>query len=90
MSANKLVRQSRNLVKKNGILPQNGENRTRNKLDEVSVKTVQDFYENDEYSRMMPRKRHCVSVREPNGEKVNIQKRLILSNLKELYAAFSV
>ena len=45
-------------------------------------------YESDENSRMCPGMKETVNVWDSNGEKVKYQKRLVLSNLKELYAAW--
>ena len=42
------------------------------------------FYENDENSRLMPGKKDCVSI----AKNVHMQKRLILSSLKELFESF--
>ena len=83
-----LARQSKQLVKTSGILPQTGKKKPSHVIDENVIKCVQDFYQNDEHSRMMPGKKDCVSVRQADGKKINIQKRLILCNLKELYTAF--
>lgn len=48
---------------------------------------IQDFYQSDENGRILPGKKDCVSVR-INGKKQNVQKRLILCNLRELYLHF--
>lgn len=47
-------------------------------------KIVEDFYCDDMYSRMMPGKKDYVSL----GHGQNMQKRLILCNLRELYTEF--
>ena len=57
-----------------------------NELKEEIVR----FYENDENSRMCPGMKDTVSIRNKDGEKVKHQKRLVLSNLCELYAAWKV
>lgn len=46
------------------------------------------FYESDENSRMCPGMKDSVSVRNKDGEKVQHQKQLILSNLKELHSSW--
>ena len=81
-----MARKSKQLVRDKGILstpnPKPGYSLPRH-----SVNLIKDFYESDDISRAMPGKKDFVSVRE--GEKrVHIQKRLILSNLKEVYYAF--
>lgn len=45
---------------------------------------MKSFYRDDEISRPMPGKKDFLSVRE-GGEKVHLQKRLLLCNLKEVY-----
>ena len=50
-------------------------------------KQVEDWYCSDEISRMMPGKKDYVSVFD-GVERVHIQKRLILCNLKEAYNKF--
>ena len=46
------------------------------------------YYECDDVSRVYPGKKDTVSVRLTNGESEKKQKRLVLANLKELYADF--
>ncbi|MCG8624127.1 MAG: hypothetical protein MJE68_19305, partial [Proteobacteria bacterium] len=48
----------------------------------------QSFYESDESSHLMPGMKDFVSIKQPDGKRVHIQKRLILSNLRELYLNF--
>ena len=54
------------------------------KLSKEVEEAVSAFYENDQFSRCMPGKKDCVSI----AKHVFVQKRLILSNLKELFLAF--
>ena len=56
-------------------------------LNNATANAVSDFYNSDSISRLMPGKRDCVSMR-VNGIKENIQKRLILCNLREAYKQF--
>ena len=53
-------------------------------LSKNVIDNVVGFYENDEFSRLMPGKKDYVSI----GRNVHKQKRLILSNIKELFCAF--
>lgn len=53
------------------------------------VKIVKDFYEDDDVSRMMPGMKDTKSFRE-GGVKVKKQKRIILSNLREIYKEFKL
>ncbi len=56
-------------------------------LEEETVVAVQSFYYHDDVSRAMPGKKDCLSVMD-HGEKVKKSKRLVLANLKEIYALF--
>ena len=78
-----MVRKARTLAKEEGIcsLPDPGAGK---KLPSKTIKCVQDFYEDDEFSRIMPGAKDFVSI----GKNEHVQKRLILCNLKELYTAF--
>ena len=55
-----------------------------NELHESVKNLVREFYCDDENSRLLPGKKDFVSI----GKKHHIQKRLILSNLKELHSSF--
>lgn len=83
-----LVHKTRDLVKKQGVLPKVESKKPSNILDIDTIKTVETFYQNDDYSRMMPGKTDCKSIRRQDGSKEYVQKRLLLCNLKELYADF--
>ena len=56
---------------------------TRKRISDDTLQAVQATYEDDEYTRLMPGKSDCVSVKG-----VKHQKRLILSNMRELYQKF--
>lgn len=85
-ASNYMVRKAKHLVKVKGIMstpnPKSG-----NPLPSHVADLVAEFYESDEVSRMMPGKKDFVSVRK-GGQRVHMQKRLILSNLKEAYQLF--
>lgn len=49
---------------------------------------VNKFYETDNVSRLMPGLKDCVSLKQNSGKREQIQKRLLLGNLNELYALF--
>ena len=55
-----------------------------NKLKEEILQ----FYESDENSRMCSGKKDTVSITNKDGDKIKHQKRLVLSNLCELYATW--
>ena len=72
-----------NLVKSNGILALPNPKRGKNISWEVK-EAVLHFYEDDEFSRLMPGAKDFVSI----GKKTHVQKRLLLCNLNELYIAY--
>lgn len=84
--SNYMARKAKELVKSKGILsnpnPKHGCG-----LSLMTVNLVKDFYEFDDFSRIMPGKKDFVSVRQ-GDKRVHIQKRLLLSNLKEMYQKF--
>ena len=54
------------------------------RFPQATIKIVESFYQDDEYTRQMPGRKDYLSV----GNQIHVQKRLILSNLKELFAEF--
>ena len=54
-----------------------------------TVQLVTSFYLSDAISCMMPGKKDCISIR-VNGEKEHVQKRLLLSSIREAYQQFQV
>ena len=56
-------------------------------LPPLTVQLIHEFYQSDDVSRVMPGRKDFVSVRE-KGKRIHVQKRLVLSNLKELYCDF--
>ena len=85
-ASNYMVRKAKALVKEKGILstpnPKPG-----HVLPAETTDLVRNFYECDEVSRMMPGRKDYVSVKQAD-ERVQVQKRLVLSNLKEVYQVF--
>ena len=79
-----MVNKARKLKKAKGILPDISPLKAR-KLSEESKTKVIDFYNDDEVSRMCPGKKDFVSVKNSEGKRVHVQKRLLLANLRELY-----
>ncbi len=77
------IQKARRLKAEKGILemPESVKGRT---LQQDTVDSVIAFYNDDEFTRQLPGKRDCVSI----GKKQYMSKRLILCDLKELYAAF--
>ena len=85
-ASNYIVRKAKELVREKGILSTPNPKPGRS-LPQTSIDIVIRFYESDENSRMMPGKKDCISVRGEEG-RITMQKRLILSNLQELYRSF--
>ena len=79
------VIQSKAVFKEQGLLgvPQKKQGKT---LEKETIDLVHEFYNNDEYSRIMPGIKDCISI----SKNVHMQKKLILCNLKELFEAFKV
>jgi len=57
-------------------------------LTAETVDTVLAFYQNDAFSRVMPGKADCITVRNSNGEKMKTQKRHLTMTLSEAYCCF--
>ena len=81
-----LVWQSKKLVEERGILslpaPLRGPS-----LPSETVDTLCMFYESDDISCVTPGKKDFVSVKK-DGKRQHVQKRLVLSNLKEVHRKF--
>ena len=74
------------LAKASGILTTPNSKNGRPIIQETKELVIK-FYNDDEVSRLMPGKKDCISLK-VDGTKVHIQKRLLLSNLKEAYQLF--
>ena len=81
-----MARKSKDLVKEKGVLSHPGP-KPGPSLPQETVGVVHAFYEYDNISRVMPGKKDFVSVKQ-DGKRVHVQKRLVLSNLKEVYHEF--
>ena len=84
--SNYLARKSKVLVQEKGILAL-PDRKHGPSLPQETIETVRQFYLSDSSSRIMPGKKDYVSVRE-DGKRKHLQKRLVLSNLRELYQEF--
>lgn len=82
-----LVRKTKDLMNKQGILPIFPRRKEYHQLSEEEEQLIVNFFELEENSRILPGKKDCVSVI-VNGKKVQKQKRLVLCNLKEIYLHF--
>ena len=77
------VREARTLIREKGIIAVPDARKGRTLAEEIR-KSVEKFYEDDEFSRLMPGAKDFISI----GKNNHVQKRLLLSNLKELHAAY--
>ena len=84
-----LICKARKLKTQKGImsLPTN---KVGKKLPVELINLVEAFYQDDEYSRLMPGKKDYVNVGKGNKGRVHEQKRLLLCNLHELDTTFKV
>lgn len=81
-----MAAKAKSLRKSRGILAM-PDYRSGKHLPEETVQKVREFYEDDRYSRVMPHKKETVTVR-IGEEKQKMQKRLLLSDIKDLYELF--
>lgn len=81
-----MVKVSKKLLETDGALSKPGR-KTGRPLSEDVTALVRKFYEDDEISRIMPGKNDCISIR-VDGVKQHIQKRLMMSTMKESYQEF--
>ena len=84
--SHRLVRKANNAKQVMGILALPSRKMGKVLPDEIKQRVL-DFFEDDEFSRLCPGKKDYVSVR-VEGVKVQKQKRLLLSNLKEMHVAY--
>ena len=54
----------------------------------IIVLAIYYFYYDDEISRIMPEQKECPSEKTSDTDRVKMQKRLMLSNMKKVYMAF--
>ena len=78
------IRRARELKKEKRILAKPNAKQGSKILSSETLQLVANFFEDDEYSRLMPGKSDCVSI----SKNCYKQKRLLLCNLKELYFEF--
>ena len=83
-----MVKKARNLKEDHGILATPDMKRPGASVTDAEREEVRLFYERDDVSRLCPGKKDFVSVRDENGEKRHVQKRLILANLREIFEMY--
>ena len=82
-----MVKKSKEIKREKGILSTPGK-KLGKALDGQVKHDVKEFYGNDENSRMCPGQKDYVNVVNEDGEKEKVQKRMVLTNLKELHASW--
>lgn len=83
-----MVKMSRQLKKTHGVFSEPQPVPKGIHITDEDKSKVKDFFESDKVSRMCPGKSDFVVVRNPDGTKAKVQKRLVLGNLREIYASF--
>ena len=58
------------------------------RIPEAHIQTAKDYYLNDEISKMLPGRKDFVTLKLPNGVKIQEQKRLLLFNLRTVHGMF--
>ena len=81
------IKQARKLKKEKGILA-TPKNYSREGINRATKLLITEFYGCDAVSRICPGKKDCVSINLEDGSKEKVQKRLLLTNLNEVYALF--
>lgn len=83
-----MVDKSRRLRKEYGILPEIKKISKGKVITREIIAKVEEFYQSDDVSRICPGKSDFLSIRDIAGNKIHMQKRLLLGNLKELYKLY--
>lgn len=81
------AREAINLVSSSGVFSTPAK-KSGKVLPADTVNSVKTFYERDDISRIMPRLKDYISIKQSNGKREHIQKRLLLGNLNELYVLY--
>lgn len=82
-----LVQKSKRLKSMNGVLSETVA-KVGHGFSQETLKTIEEFYCNDMYSRIMPSIKDVVSVKNKDGTREEKRKRLLLLNMRELYSSF--
>ena len=73
------------MKEEDGILPEVTELSKGRKLSELDKELVKAFYEKDEISRQCPGKKDFITIKDEVGNKLQVQKKLVLGNLREIF-----
>jgi len=80
--------QAINLKKSSGILTQPAVKISSRHLTDLDKQRMIDFYISDEYSRQLPDMKNVKGVKQSNGKRIKVQKRLLLVNINELHTDY--
>lgn len=81
-----IAKRIKKLVRKKGIFF-NADKKIGRHIGSETIENVINFYRDDEISKVMPGMRDCI-VHKDNMEKVKLQRRLLLFNLREVHELF--
>lgn len=82
-----MAERAKDLLTEKGIMSSPNPKRGKKLAENVSNKIIA-FYENDANSRELAGKNYFKSVKQPDGSRRHVQKRLVYCNLNELYETF--
>lgn len=88
-TSNYMARKAKHLVKEKGVMSSPNPRPGKPLSDQV-VLDVKSFYQEDDISRAMPGAKDFVSVKQADGKRIHLHKRLVLSNLREIYSSFKI
>ncbi|EFX75283.1 hypothetical protein DAPPUDRAFT_108106 [Daphnia pulex] len=83
-----LKQTSTRVEKKSGILAKPEAKISSRRLSDDDKQRVIDFYISDEYSRQLPGMKSVKSVKQADGKRLKVQKRLLLLNIDELHGEY--
>ena len=87
-TTNYLVKKSKKLKNEYGLFPDIPKISKGKVLSEDTKQIVKSFWESDEISRVCPSAKDFLRIRNKDGVKESIQKRLVLMNLREAFATY--
>jgi hypothetical protein len=81
------VAKERSNKDKYGMLsdPPSEKNR-KGQFTDADKQHITEFYTSDEYSQQLPEMKNVISVKQSNGKRIKIQKRLLFVNINELHS----
>lgn len=83
-----MISVAKNIAQEKGILG-DPTPKSHPSLEADVVNSIISFYQSDDYTQVMPGQKDYVSVK-VDGKRIQMQKRLLLNNLNELYETFKI